>query len=268
MVSFRIRVTDGMNSRTLGFVEGLEPQWQEVLLPFEAMRGILADLAHLEGIEFRLECAPAEFPDKPLAARQGSILLNQLRLVRLSPEHLRSRVLFYQTYGSLLPDEKGVLAGLTRLEGWQSYRDADSELKLKVVNHLRNYLEVTYDLGAKGKWVAFEKAFPQRLSGDFEIAFDLKGAGSPATFEVKLFSESGAVFGVNLPKATAYSDWKRIVLTRKDFKYLWGGRTGDRLDQVKTFGLAVSDKPGSKGVVQVRNLVLTTMPGDPAAAVR
>lgn len=266
VVSFRIRMADGLNSRTLGFVEGLGPQWQEVVLPFESLRGILADLAHLEAIEFRLECAPAEFPDKPLAARQGSILFNQLRLVRLSPEHLRSRVLFYQTYGSLLPDEQGRLTGLTRLEGWQSYRDADADLQLKIANHTLNYLQVTYDLGTKGKWVACEKTFPQRLSGYFEIAFDLKGTGSPATFEVKLFSESGAVFGVNLLKATAYPEWKRIVLKRKDFKYLWGGRTGDRLDQVKTFGLAVSDRPGSKGVVQVRNLVLTTMPGAPDAS--
>jgi len=252
---FRIKVNDAIRSRAIGFVEGLTDEWQEIQIPFEVLRGIPADLAHLNSIEFRLECTPAEFPDKPLASRQGVIYLSRLRLVRLAEAPLRTQVKYLQNFGRLARNDTGAMEGLTRMEGWQSYADGSSDLRMKVAGSPK-HLEMTYALSATGKWVACEKNFKQDLPGEFELAFDMKGAGANSMLEVKMFAVGGAVFGVRLANATATPDWKHIRLTRSSFQHLWGGKSSDKLVQTERFGLAVSGAPAAKGEVAIRNMVL------------
>lgn len=256
-LNFRLRITDSMNSRVIGFIEDLGPEWQEIIFPFEMFRGILADTSCLKAVEFRLERTPCDYPDKQIALTHGTLYLDNLRLVRLTKAELQARVRYFLNIGSLTMNAQGQAAGLTRLTGWQIYQDADAHIGLEVTHKPQASLKITYDLGANGKWVACEKPCKIDLSGDFQIHFEIKGSGSNNTFEVKLFSAAGAVFGKHLHQQTAHENWQHIVLGKKDIRHLWGGKPGEELGVINKFGTAVSGQAGTKGTVEVRNLVFS-----------
>jgi hypothetical protein len=254
-LSFRLRITDANHSRTIGFVEEVGTKWKEIIFPFENFRGVLADTSRLNALEIRFERAPIEFPGRPLTITSGTLFLDDMRLVRLDSDELKNRVRDLLNLKSLTLGPKGEMRGITRMAGWQSFHDADAIQDLRI-NSEENILGLIYDLGHKGKWVTWEKSFSADLSEDFEITFDIKGMGSSNTLEIKLFSTAGAVFGIHLTGHTAFSKWRHISLSREDIKHLWGGKPGDKLGTVKMFGLAISGDPGTKGMVEIRDLKL------------
>jgi len=252
-LNFRLQITDTINSRVIGLVEEVGQEWRKVVFPFEMFRGILADPSNLRTLEFRLERAPIEFADKPLNVTKGTLYLTDIRLICLPITELKKQVGELINFKNLVLKSQEQLEGFTRLTGWQTYHDADAELSLKVIRESGPVLCLTYNLGKKGKWVAWEKSFNINLSHDFELSFDLKWQNNNNTLEIKFISPKGAVFGKNLYYSGSLSEWTRVVLHRRNFKYLWGGQKGDKLGTVATFGLAISGKPKTKGVVEIRD---------------
>lgn len=256
-IDLRLRVTDAYNSRVIGFVSEVNEKWRKVIFPYELFRGILVDLSNLKTIEISLERNPTEFNEKKLAVLKGALSINNIKLVKLDKITYRNAVQTYLNAEKIKWKNNGQLTGLDRLSGWQTYQDADARISLSADKQKKSNLQIEYQLTEKGRWVACEKAFGVNLPDSFNISFEVKGEGDNTDLELKLITPTGAVFGKTLRKHTALKKWTKVELNKEQLRYLWGGSPDDKLNQVKTFGLAVSGPTKLKGRMYLRDFVIT-----------
>ncbi len=254
-LELRLRFTDGYGSREVGFISGLNAGWQEVVFPFELLRGILVEPSDLKTMEIGLERAPAEFTDRPLTALKGVLSVANIKLVKLDKDTYQKAVQAVEDARRLSWKKNGDVAGLARLPGWQTYKDADAFVALAPFQEgPAPALKLDYHLTPTGHWVAGEKAFAVELPDDFAVTFEVRGGGDQAALEFKLTTPSGAVFGKTLPNYTALPKWTKVTLEKAELNYLWGGDRNDGVKQVRTLGLAVSGQGECKGWVGIRGL--------------
>jgi hypothetical protein len=250
-MDFRLTLHDGLDSKNTGFVDDIGPDWQEIVLPLEAFRGVVADTSQLSSLEFLFEMAPEFMPGNRLGVAQGSIYLDNVRLLSLSREQIKDCLQNSKRARQLTVASDGSVEGLNRPTGWMTFKDTSASLAFRINEHEQTML-VDYDLGS-GKWVSWEKMWRVSPTKDFRLAFDFKATGSDNQLEVKLFSDTGAVYGVKL-KFKGKKEWQHVMLSRQDLKRLWGGKPQDQLENVQRFGFAVSEEPGTQGAVEIRNL--------------
>lgn len=104
--------------------------------------------------------------------------------------------------------------------GWDSYQDDQgSSLSLRLVpGTAGDAVELGYDLVQWG-YVGIEREMGEvDLSQAAGLRYLYRGSGTPATIETKLIRFDGAVFGYNLARGTARSEWGRVEIPFSEFK--------------------------------------------------
>lgn len=80
----------------------------------------------------------------------------------------------------------------------------------------------------------------------------VRGDVNGSLFEVKFINEDGSVYGKKIPLyGISETQWKKVVLPRKDIRYMWGG--AKKLTRIKEFYIAVSRGAAKKGWVEIDN---------------
>jgi hypothetical protein len=108
--------------------------------------------------------------------------------------------------------------------GWKIYSDKQAETKLEVVPGYKKARAI--QMGYKfndSAWIALVKEKSVALEKNEGIEWAYNGSGAVVNLRLKLQDMKGVVFGYTVPTGTEVKDWKKIVIPRSKFVYLWGG---------------------------------------------
>ncbi len=116
--------------------------------------------------------------------------------------------------------------------GWEILNDKPPVPTLEVISGPKSKtkaLKVNYHL-KEGVWVALVRNTKIKLGANEGIRFQFKGSGGTANCRLKFSDAMGTIFGYTLPSGSRSSTWKKVVVPRSGFTYLWGGKGAQHMN--------------------------------------
>jgi hypothetical protein len=107
---------------------------------------------------------------------------------------------------------------------WKIYSDKQAETKLEVVPGYKKARAIQMDYKFNDSaWIALvkEKSMALAKNEGMELAYNCSGA--VVNLKIKLEDTKGVVYGYTFPTGTEVQAWKKVVIPRSHFVYLWGG---------------------------------------------
>lgn len=100
------------------------------------------------------------------------------------------------------------------------------------------------------------------LSGNFELAFELRGEAPINNFELKLVDASGDnVWWYHRRDQALTAPWRRVVVKKRQIEFAWGPTADKTLRKIAAIEFVISSgKGGGKGWIEVDELTLRPLP--------
>lgn len=116
--------------------------------------------------------------------------------------------------------------------GWQVLKDKPPMPTLEVISgpdRDTKALQLKYEF-TDGVWLAMVKDLSLAIGPSDGVVFYYKGSGAAANLKVKFADSTGTVFGYQLPESSISSTWKKVIIPRSAFMYLYGGPSGGSIN--------------------------------------
>jgi len=161
------------------------------------------------------------------------------------------------------PSGPRVLDAFDDLSAWQASASDGVTASISAVPGVRGQaMQLTFDLRNTAGYAVARRALALDLSGDFELAFELRGDVPINNLELKLTDASGEnVWWYHRANYEFPTSWRHVVVKRRQVEFAWGPIADHTLRTIAAIELVVSTgRGGGQGTVAIDELTLRALP--------
>jgi len=159
----------------------------------------------------------------------------------------------------LPPKPAGMLSPRVKKKIWKVFKDKNVTANADWIDKdSERILQINYDF-TDGNWVVVGQEVDPDFSYIKAVKFDYRGTGGNNTLEFKIEDNNDTNVGAVWNHMTATPEWKTMIITRMELKYLWGESKVLDWSRIKLVDFAVSRQKlqgdaGGKGQVEIRRI--------------